>query len=102
MMEPIQAELDGLKYDVRDLKDELAAESKRFDEEQEKVKQELDSLSRDMLNRDEFDELVDRATGALVHDLDGMKSRVGDLQRRVGAMQVKSIGAEWDSGGSPR
>ena len=63
---------------------------------------EVDALSGKVVTQAEFDELAERATAPLMHDVGGLKSRVNDLTRRVGAMQMAGLQEGFESLGSPR
>jgi len=102
MMAPMQDDIDALRAEMDSLADKLNEESERSEKAQSEILADLDALSGKVVTQGEFDELADRATASLQSDLGGVKSRLNDLTRRVGAMQMEGLQAGFESLGSPR
>jgi polyhydroxyalkanoate synthesis regulator phasin len=101
MMTPMQEDIDALRGEMDTLADALREETERSEKAQSEIMADLDALSGKVVTQAEFDELADRATAPLQSDLSGVKSRLNDLTRRVGAMQMEGLQAGFDSLGSP-
>ena len=102
MMAPMKDDIEALRAEVDSLSDALRDESERSEKAQADVMAELDALSGKVVTQAEFDDLADRAMGPLMSDVSGMKSKVEQLSRRVGAMQMDSMQAGFEALGSPR
>lgn len=102
MMAPMQDDIAALRAEMDSLTDTLREETERSEKAQAELMAELDALSGKVVTQAEFDELAERATAPLMHDVGGLKSRVNDLTRRVGAMQMAGLQEGFESLGSPR
>ena len=69
---------------------------------QQDIMGEIEELRGKVVTQAEFDDLADRAIGPVSHELGGVKSKLQDLSRRVGAMQMDTMQAGFDQLGSPR
>jgi chromosome segregation ATPase len=102
MMAPLQDDVDALRSELDGLNDALREETERSEKAQQDIMGEIEELRGKVVTQAEFDDLADRAIGPVSHELGGVKSKLQDLSRRVGAMQMDTMQAGFDQLGSPR